>query len=142
MGSWHEKVGFHSFIHHPPARLQVFFIYRAQLLPDGIYYNVPQLLQYIPGIFRHWSLVCGAILPRRLQVTGLHKRSAHRTSIFGPKTRVPDAGLRLWGRAVALAGLHRSGRIHRPYVSARPRGGHACALARTTGACACVPAHT
>ena len=44
VGSWHEKVGFHSFIHHPPARLQVFPIYRAQLLPNGIYYNAPQLL--------------------------------------------------------------------------------------------------
>jgi len=111
-------------LHQPPARLQVFPIYRAQLLPDGIYYNAPQLLQYIPRIFRRWSLVCGAIPPRRLQVTGLHKRSAHRTSIFGPKTWVPDAGLRLWGCAVALAGLRRSSRRHRLYVSARPRGGH------------------
>ena len=110
-------------MHQPPARLQVFPIYRAQLLPDGIYYNAPQLLQYIPRIFRRWSLVCGAIPPRRLQVTGLHKRPAHRTSIFGPKTRVPDAGPRLWGRVVALAGLRRSGRRHRPYVSARPHGG-------------------
>jgi len=101
----------------------VFPIYRAQLLPNGIYYNAPQLLQYIPRIFRHWSLVCGAILPRRLLVTGLLKRPAHRASTFGPKAQVPDAGLRLWGRAVALVGLRRSGRRHLSYVSARPRGG-------------------
>jgi len=49
---------------------------------------------------------------------------------------VPDAGLRHRGRAVALAGLRRSGRRRQPWVSARPRGGHAGALARTTGACA------
>ena len=101
----------------------MFPIYRSQLLLDRIYYNAPQLLQYILRIFRRWSLVCGAIPPCRLQVMGLHKRPAHHASIFGPKAWVPDAGLRLRRRTVALAGLRWSGRRHHPYVSARPRGG-------------------
>ena len=33
--------------------LQVLPIYRTQLPLDRIYCNAPQLLQYIPGIFRH-----------------------------------------------------------------------------------------
>ena len=37
---------------------------------------------------------------------------------------VPDAGLCHRGRAVALAGLRRSGQICQPWVFARPRGGH------------------
>ena len=40
-----------------------------------------------------------------------------------------DTGLRLQGRAVALAGLRRSDRRHHPQASARPRGGQAGALA-------------
>ena len=48
-----------------------------------VYNNIPQLLQYILGIFFYSSSVAGAFLPCRHLVLGLHDQPAHRASGFG-----------------------------------------------------------
>ena len=79
----------------------------------SIYNNIPQLLQYIPGIFYYSSSIAGVFLPCRHLVSGLHDQSAHRASGFSNGlldlrcTSPPrlasvsgdePSGLRLWER--------------------------------------------
>ena len=79
----------------------------------SVYNNIPQLLQYIPGIFSYSSSIAGVFLPCRRLVPGLHDQSAHRASGFSNGlldlrcTSPPrlasvsgdePSGLRLWER--------------------------------------------
>ena len=85
----------------------------------SVYNNIPQLLQYIPGIFSYSSSIAGVFLPFRHLVPGLHDQSAHRASGFSDglldlrRTSPPrlasvsgdePSGLRLWERQIRVPG--------------------------------------